>query len=77
MDPIALANAGGWAVVVAILMAIGVGVVKGYAVPRFVYDREVLRADVLASELSKNTEALNQLTEALRFDRAVREKPDG
>jgi hypothetical protein len=44
-DPIALAESGGWAVVVAIILGLGVGFVRGWLVPGFVYRREADRAD--------------------------------
>jgi hypothetical protein len=53
IDPVALANAGGWAVVVAILLAIGLGVVREWWIPGGVYRREVKRADEAEARLAK------------------------
>ncbi len=68
MDEIArgLADAGGWAVVVAMMAAIGTGSVRKWWVPGFVYDREVKRADEATTQAERNTEALRGLTEVLR-----------
>lgn len=45
MDPIALAQAGGWAVVVAMITAIGVGVVKRWWIPGWIYTVALKRAE--------------------------------
>ncbi len=66
IDPAAaaklLADAGGWAVVVAILIAVGAGAVRGWWVPGFVYRREVARADAMTAQAGLNTTALADLT---------------
>ena len=68
MDQIALglADAGGWAVVVAMITAIGTGIVRGWWVPGFVYDREVKRADEATTQAQRNTESIRDLTDVLR-----------
>ena len=66
MDPTILAEAGGWAVVVAIIAALGFATWRGLWVPRFVYDREVRRADLNAEILTKNTAAITELVTAVR-----------
>jgi hypothetical protein len=65
MDPVSLAEAGPWAVVVAVMVAVGWGAVKGHWVPGFVYRREIQRAEELAEQLDRNTESLDKLTKAL------------
>jgi hypothetical protein len=67
MDGVALlADAGGWAVVVAMMTAIGAGSVRKWWVPGFVYDREVERADTATTQNERNTDALRDLTDVLR-----------
>ena len=68
MDQIAtgLADAGGWAVVVAMITAIGTGSVRKWWVPGFVYDREVERADEATTQAQRNTDSIRDLTEVLR-----------
>ena len=68
MDQIAtgLADAGGWAVVVAMMTAIGLGSVRKWWVPGFVYDREAKRADEATTQLERHTEAIRGLTDVLR-----------
>lgn len=66
MDPTVLAEAGGWAVVVAIIIGFALATARGLWVPRFVYDREVRRADLNAEILTKNTAAITELVTAVR-----------
>ena len=68
MDEIArgLADAGGWAVVVAMITAIGTGIVRGWWVPGFVYEREAKRADEATTQAQRNTESIRDLTDVLR-----------
>lgn len=51
LDPVALADAGGWAVVVGIMIALGIGFVREWIVPGAVHRREVHRADVATQAL--------------------------
>ena len=64
MDPIALANAGPWAVVVAVMVAIGWGAYKGAWVPGFVYRHEIARSETLALDVEELTAATGKLAEA-------------
>jgi hypothetical protein len=64
MDPIALAEAGPWAVVVGMMLGIGYGAVRGWWVPGFVYRREIVRAEALADDLDEITSATARLSEA-------------
>jgi hypothetical protein len=64
MDPVALAEAGPWAVVVAMMVGIGYGAVRGWWVPGFVYRREISRAETLADDLDELTAATGKLAEA-------------
>jgi hypothetical protein len=68
MDELArgLADAGGWAVVVAMRTAIGVGSVRKWWVPGFVYDREAERADEATTQAQRNTDQIRDLVEFLR-----------
>lgn len=66
MNPVELAQAGGWATVIAIIGAVGLAFIRGWIVPRFVYDREVTRADRLEQQLDRNTAALETLTDEVR-----------
>ena len=66
MDPVALAEAGPWAIVVAIGIGLGLAFSRGWLVPRFVYDREVGRADRLETVVERNTEAIKALTDEVR-----------
>jgi hypothetical protein len=69
MDPLsAILNApGGWVVFIAGMAVVGGLVIKGMLVPRFIYDREVERSDRSAKDLAKNTEALDRLTDEVRW----------
>jgi len=64
MDPIALANAGPWAVVVALMVAIGWGAYQGAWVPGFVYRHEIARSETLAADVEALTLATGKLAEA-------------
>jgi len=76
MDPTsiaaALSDAGGWAAFVALVIAAGLGVVRGWWVPGFVYRREVTRADTMTSQLERNTDALKDLAADLTGRRPAR-----
>jgi hypothetical protein len=61
-----LADAGGWAVVVAMIAAIGTGIVRGWWVPGFVYEREAKRADEATTQAQRNTDQIRDLVEFLR-----------
>jgi hypothetical protein len=66
LDPNAigqLANAGGWTVVVAMILAIGVGVVRGWWVPGWIYRKSERRLDKVEAALDKLTDAVKA-----RFD---------
>lgn len=65
-DPAALAQAGPWAVVVAIGVALGVAFVRGWIVPRFVYDREVQRGDRNEDLLGQVVQSVKDLTDEVR-----------
>jgi hypothetical protein len=56
----------------AVLTGIGGAVRRGLVVPRFVYDREVDRADELEVQLERLGEAFEALTEEIRRDRESR-----
>ena len=60
----ALADAGGWAVVLVMGAAIGIGAIRGWWVPGYAYRREVDRGDNQDVAIAKLTDAL--LTEARR-----------
>ncbi len=66
-DPQTLAEAGGWAVAIALGSAILLGVVRRWWVPGAVYDREVRRADEAASQVAALTEAVRDLTAEIRW----------
>lgn len=72
-DPAALAQAGPWAVVIAIGLGLAVGFVRGWVVPGFVYQREVKRGDDATASVTALTESigkdLRDLTEEIRWDR--------
>lgn len=73
MDPVALANSGGWAVVIAMMTALGWAFWKGHVIPGVVYRREIERADDLAGQLERHSDAIEKLSDALeraRRDRA-------
>lgn len=59
----ALVEGGGWAVVVAMILAAGVGVLREWWVPGWIYRRSEARAD-------RNEAALRALTQEIR--RALR-----
>lgn len=61
-----LANAGGWAVVVAMIGLIGIGAVKGWWVPGFIWRREVERADKSTALLEKMTPLLREAVSLLK-----------
>lgn len=81
LDPIALGKTLadlGWAVAFVVLAVLDVyALVKGWVVPRFVHDREVMRADTLAGQLQRNTEALESLTDEVRWDARGSLRPRG
>jgi uncharacterized membrane protein YciS (DUF1049 family) len=58
----ALVNAGGWAVVVVMGIAIGIGIVRQWWVPGGVYLREVARADKATAQAELNTQSIRDLT---------------
>jgi len=66
MDPIALAAAGPWAVVVAMGSALAWAFLRGHIVPGFVYQREVRRADLNADLLPQVVKAMEDMASALR-----------
>lgn len=77
MDPTALADAGGWAVVVAMIVAAGISFQRGWVVPRFVYDREVARGDKLETQLDRMTESLERLNDDIQWNLRDRQRiPD-
>ena len=61
-----LANAGGWTVVVAMIGLIGIGVVKRWWVPGFVYQREVERGDRATTTLEAIAPLIKEFTDVLR-----------
>lgn len=63
-----LADAGGWAVVVAMGFVLGLSFLRGWLVPRWLYDREVLRADRNDEKLETLTKAVEALTDEIRWD---------
>lgn len=65
-DPVALAQAGPWAVVVGIGVGLGVAFVRGWIVPRFVYDREVQRGDRSEALLTQLVAGFKDLTDEVR-----------
>ena len=74
-----LANAGGWAVVVTIGVAVSVAFVRGWIGPGFAYQREVTRADAATAAVTNVTEALRELAQEVRWnvrDRIAAERRD-
>ena len=73
MDPVFLAkgllDAGGWGafVILCVICLVAIGV-KGWVVPRFVYDQEKARSDRLEGQLQRNTEALEGLRDDIRWN---------
>lgn len=65
MDPLAaILNApGGWIAFTGGMAVVGALFLRGDIVARFVYQREQERADKLAGQLDRNTEALRALTD--------------
>ena len=74
MDPLALAAQiveAGWAVAFVLTVIVGAtAVVKGWIVPRFVYDKEAGQVSGLTAELGENTKAIRELAEEIRRGRA-------
>jgi hypothetical protein len=56
----------------AVLTGIGEAFRRGLFVPRFVYDREVERADKLEVQLERMAEAFEAMTDEIRRDRESR-----
>lgn len=65
MDPVALAEAGGWAVVVMMIVALGVGFGRGLLVPGFVYRREVERGDRADAQAERTARAVETIARLL------------
>lgn len=61
----ALSDAGGWAVAVAMGAGLGFAFVRGWIVPRFAYDREVARNELLSTQATRNAEAIERLTDSV------------
>jgi len=66
VDPIALSESGGWAVAVAMGISLGVGFVRGWLVPGFVYRREVERGDKADTAAERNADQIRDLVTLLR-----------
>jgi hypothetical protein len=66
VDPAVLADAGGWAVVIAMIGMIGLGAIKGWWVPGFVWRREVERGDKATALLEGNTPLLREILRLLK-----------
>lgn len=66
LDPQILADAGGWAAFVALVGVIGLGVIKGWWVPGFVYRRETGRADKATDLLETLTPLLSETVRLLK-----------
>jgi hypothetical protein len=54
------------ALLIVLLIGAIVGAVKGWWVPKFIYDREVARADKADAANGKVTDALEELTKEIR-----------
>lgn len=77
MDPNlakSIADAGGWAAFVALVMAIGMGVVRKWWVPGWLFDREIKASEALRETNAALTKALND--EIRRNARPLRRRPD-
>lgn len=68
-SPEQLADAGAFTVLVALGISLGVAFVRGWIVPRFVYDREVARGDRLETQVDRMAEALEALADERDADR--------
>lgn len=75
--PVALADAGGWAVVVAMITGLGIGFVRGWLVPGFVYRREVERGDKADIVSERTADAMEKLVADWRAERDERKRGGG
>lgn len=69
MDPVTLgqtlADLGGWAAFVVVVVAAAVTLFRGLWVPGFVYRREIDRADKATTQAERNADALEDLTDVI------------
>jgi len=60
----AIADLGGWAAFLTVIVAIGVALLRRWWVPGWVFDREVARADKSDTQAERNAESLETSSEA-------------
>jgi hypothetical protein len=63
----ALANAGGWAVVIAIGFFLGVAFVRRWLVPGWMFEREAKARDDAAATIAAFSKSLDALTDEVRW----------
>lgn len=62
-----LASAGGWAVVVTIIAALGVGFVRKWFVPGWIFEREVKRGDDQAATIAAFTKSIDAMADEVKW----------
>jgi hypothetical protein len=65
-DPIALANAGAFAVLVATWLVLSVGFFRGDIIPGHVYRREIKRADTATTQAERNAKSIEGILKVIR-----------
>lgn len=71
-DPQALAEAGGWAVVVALGVGLGVAFVRGWLVPGWIYRAELERSERIEKALTQLTKTVETVADDISWNAADR-----
>lgn len=70
-----LANAGGWAAFVALVLAVGMGAVRKWWVPGWIHAEERKRSDDKDATIAAFSRSIDALTDEIRWRDRVRDAP--